>query len=50
MVIKKKIISVDSNSNNTLFALRVNCDEFSFIDILQNELNSSQFTRNANNV
>jgi hypothetical protein len=38
MVIKKKIISVDSNSNNTLFALRVNCDEFSFIELLQHEL------------
>lgn len=38
MAIKKKIITIETNSNNTLLALRVNCDEFSFIEILQHEL------------
>jgi len=38
MAVKKKIISIENNSNSTILALRVNCNEFSFIDILQQEL------------
>lgn len=38
MVIKKKIITIDTSSNNILLAIQVNCDEFNLIDTLQKEL------------